>query len=187
MLATAACDRSDALVTPGAGSATPPVTAPDRVRDTDDELARVAREEIPGFAGYYLQNDGTPVVRLVNAEQSEAAQAYVARNLGVARGHRLPLAALKASAQPLVLPAAYDFAQLKDWSEQLNPLLQRGDVYLIDVDEVGNRVLLGVADANAIGAVRTEAARLGIPAAAIGVQTQPRPEMRATVRDRFTT
>ncbi|HYR10672.1 MAG TPA: hypothetical protein VEQ60_23040, partial [Longimicrobium sp.] len=90
--------------------------------------------------------------------------------------------------QPVFLAAAYDFAQLRDWSEALHPLLSsRSDVYLIDIDEVGNRVLLGVADANAIGAVRAEAARLGIPAAAVHVQTQPRPELRATVRDRFTT
>ena len=52
---------------------------------------------------------------------------------------------------------------------------------------MGNRVLLGVADATAVGAVRAEAARLGIPAAALEVRTQPKPEPRAIVRDRFTT
>ncbi|HYH82673.1 MAG TPA: hypothetical protein VEX86_22970 [Longimicrobium sp.] len=187
LLATAACDSSDSLLTPEPGPTTTPITAPSAVRDTDDELARVAREEIPGFAGFYLASDGTPVVRVVNPEQSEAAQAYVARNLGVARAHRLPLAGLKASAEPRVLPAAYDFAQLKDWSEKLTPLLSRGDVYLVDVDEVNNRVLLGVADAGAAGVVRSEAVRLGIPAAAVGTQTQARPEQRITVRDRFTT
>jgi len=187
MLATAACDRSDALVTPQPSVPTTPISAPDRVRDTDDEQARVAREEIPGYAGYYLGTDGTPVVRVVNPEQAEAAQAYVMRNIGVARSNRLPLAAIKASAAPRVLPATYDFAQLKDWAEQLNPLLSREGVYLIDVDEVNNRVLLGVSGAGAAGVVRAEAVRLGIPADAIGTQTQAAPEVRATVRDRFTT
>src|ERR1041384_4198584 len=90
LLATAACDSSDSLLTPEP-SPTTPITAPSHVRDTDDEQARVAREEIPGYAGYYLGTDGVPVVRLVNPEQAEEAQAYVMRTIGMARSNRLPL------------------------------------------------------------------------------------------------
>ncbi|HET7464756.1 MAG TPA: hypothetical protein VFJ82_26170 [Longimicrobium sp.] len=187
LLAAAACDRQDSPVTPQAGTPSAP-TAPTRIPSTDDELARVAREEIPGFAGYYLQNDGTPVVRLVEGSQSAAAQAYVEQHLGVARASHSPLAALKARTLPLVLPAAYDFAQLKEWADQLTPLLQqRGDVYLVDVDEVNNRVLLGVGNTAGADAVRAAAQRLGIPAEAVATQTQAAPQTRATVRDRFTT
>ena len=52
-------------------------------------------------------------------------------------------------------------------------------MYLVDVDEVGNRVLLGVADAAAAGAVRAEAARLGIPAAAVAHADAGPPRSRA--------
>jgi hypothetical protein len=179
----AACDTPDAPVGPQPDDAAMS-RAPQSFRTPDDEFARVARAEVPGFAGFYLQDDGTPVVRLVDPSQRGAAQRYLAQELIRARAGRRA----GAPAQPVFIGAAYDFAQLKEWSESLHPLLSsRADVYLIDVDEVGNRVLLGVADATAIGAVRAEAARLGIPAAAVEVRTQPKPEPRATVRDRFST
>ncbi|HET7233132.1 MAG TPA: hypothetical protein VFJ16_24190 [Longimicrobium sp.] len=185
MLATAACDRQDTPAGPGAGSPAFNNAAPQaQFRTSDDEFARAARAEAPGFAGFYLQGDGTPVIRLTDPSQRGAAQRYLARELAAARRGRHA----NAAAQPIFLKADYDFAQLQAWAEQLTPLIQqRADVFLVDVDEVNNRVLLGVADANAGGVVRSEAARLGIPAAAVAVQTQAAPQMRATVRDRFTT
>lgn len=183
LLATAACD-STPPVGPDARDAALNRAAPQGALHTpDDEFARAARAEVPGFAGFYLQDDGTPVVRLVDPSQRGAAQRYLAQHFVRARGGRHA----GAPQQPVFVPAAYDFAQLHDWSEALHPLLGRGDVFLIDVDEAQNRVLVGVADATAIAAVRAQAASLGMPGAALHVQTQPRPQTRATVRDRFTT
>jgi hypothetical protein len=184
LLATAACDSSDAPVGPDAGDAAVNRAAPQASFHTpDDEFARVSRAEVPGFAGFYLQDDGTPVVRLVDPSQRGAAQRYLAQEFIRARsGHHKG-----APQQPVFLAAAYDFAQLKGWSESLHPLLTRNDVFLIDVDEVQNRVLVGVADAGAVSAVRAEGTRLGIPAAALEVKTQPRPQVRASLRDRQTT
>ena len=181
LLVTAACDSSDKLVSPDAGDAAPDrAAAQASFRTPDDEFARVSRAEVPGFAGFYLQPDGTPVVRLVDQGQRGAAQRYLAQEFARARRGRHA----SAPQQPVFLSAAYDFAQLKEWAEQLTPLMSsRGDVYLVDVDEVQNRVLLGVADATATGAVRAEAARLGIPAAAVATQTQERPQARASLRD----
>jgi hypothetical protein len=186
LVLAAACDTPDAPVGPEtSGPALDRASAPGQIRTPDDEFARAARAEVPGFAGFYLRDDGTPVVRLVDPSQRGAAQRYLAQELIRVRGGRHAGVAT----QPVFVGAAYDFAQLRDWSEALHPLLssRSSDVFLIDIDEVHNRVLVGVADATATGAVRAEAARLGIPAAALHVQTQPRPEMRATVRDRFTT
>jgi hypothetical protein len=183
LLAAAACDSAPP-VGPDARDASLNRAAPQGALHTpDDEFARVARAEVPGFAGFYLQNDGTPVVRLVDPSQRGAAQRYLAQHLVRARSGRHA----GAPQQPVFVQSAYDFAQLHDWSESLHPLLNRGDVFLIDVDEAQNRVLVGVADATAIAAVRAQAASLGMPAAALHVQTQPRPQTRATVRDRFTT
>jgi hypothetical protein len=183
LMFTAACDSAE-LVSPDPGAAPQLAAAPQaQVRTSDDEWARASRAEAPGFAGFYLQDDGTPVVRLVDGTKRGEVQRYIAQQIASARRGRNA----GAPQQPVFLAAAHDFAQLKEWSEQLHPLLSRSDVYLIDVDEVGNRVSLGVADATAIGAVRSEAARLGIPASAVNVVTQGRPEPRATVRDRFTT
>jgi hypothetical protein len=183
LLLTAACDSSEPPAGPRPDGPASQAVPQQPQWTPDHEFARAARAEVPGFAGYYLQNDGTPVVRLVDPGQRGAAQRYLAQHFIRDRvGRRAG-----APQQPVFLKAAYDFAQLNEWSEKLHPMLARNDVYLIDVDEVGNRVLLGVADATAIGAVRAEAARLGIPAAAVHVQTQARPEVRALVRDRFTT
>jgi hypothetical protein len=185
LLATAACESSDVPVGPEPGDAVANRAAPQgAIHTPDDEFARVSRAEVPGFAGFYLREDGTPVVRLTDPSQRGAAQRYLAQEFVRARRGRHA----DAPTQPVFLDAAYDFAQLKDWAEALTPLIStRDDVFLVDVDEVENRVMLGVADATATGAVRAEAARLGIPAAAVHVQTQPRPQMRASLRDRQTT
>ena len=185
LLATAACEQSDAPLGPQpSDAAVRAAAAPQSFRTPDDEFARASRAEVPGFAGFYLKADGTPVVRLVDPSQRGAAQRYLAQEFIRARNGRHK----GAPTQPEFIPAAYDFAQLKDWAEALTPLMStRDDVFLVDVDEVENRVLLGVADAAAGGAVRGEAARLGIPAAAVAVQTQAKPQVRASLRDRQTT
>jgi hypothetical protein len=184
LLAAAACDAPEAPVGPDAGGPSAQA-AQARFHTPDDEFARVARAEVPGFAGYYLRDDGTPVIRLTDPGQRGAAQRYLAQELVRVRSGRRA----GAPAQPVFEQAAHDFAQLKDWAEALHPLLQQrpGDVFLIDVDEVHNRVLVGVADARAVADVRAEGARLGIPASALHAQPQPAPQARATVRDRFTT
>jgi hypothetical protein len=183
LLATAACESSDVPVGPEPADAAAS-RAPQSFRTPDDEFARASRAEAPGFAGFYLREDGTPVIRLVDGARRGEVQRYLAQELAAARRGRHA----DAPQQPVFVPAAYDFAQLKDWAEALTPLIStRDDVFLVDVDEVENRVMLGVADATATGAVRAEAARLGIPAAAVHVQTQPRPQMRASLRDRQTT
>ena len=185
LLFAAACDSADAPVGPQpADPSLDRAAAQQAWRTPDDEFARAARAEAPGLAGFYLRDDGTPVVLLTDPAQRGAVHRYLAQELADARRGRLA----GAPQQPVFVKAAYDFAQLKGWADQLTPLLSsRGDVYLVDVDEAHNRVLLGVADATATGAVRAEAARLGIPATAVATQTQAAPAMRATVRDRFTT
>ena len=184
LLFTAACDTSDQPVSPQPGSPSLNNAAPQgAIHTPDDEFARVSRAEVPGFAGFYLDTDGSPVIRLKDQGQRGAAQRYLAQEIAAAHRGRLAMA----PRQPKFLPAEYDFAQLKGWAEQLTPLMsQRGDVYLVDVDEVNNRVLLGVADATATGAVRAEAARLGIPANAVATQLQQAPAPRASLRDRQT-
>lgn len=183
LLFTAACESSDVPVAPQPADAAAS-RAPQSFHTPDDEFARASRAEAPGFAGFYLQEDGTPVIRLTDQTKRGEVQRYLAQELASARSGRRA----NAQQQPVFVPAAYDFAQLKDWAEQLTPLMaSRGDVYLVDVDEVGNRVLLGVADATATGAVRAEAARLGVPANAVATQTQQAPQTRASLRDRQAT
>jgi hypothetical protein len=182
-LLAAACDTPDAPLAPDADAGLNRAAPQAAFHTPDHEFARVARAEVPGFAGFYLKDDGTPVVRLTDPGQRGAAQRYLAQHLIAARRGRHA----GAPTQPEFVNASYDFAQLHEWAEAITPLLQRNpDVFLVDVDEVQNRVLVGVADAAATAAVRAEAARLGIPGGALGVQTQQRPQTRAILQDRFT-
>ena len=179
VIASAACDSFESPAGGEPGDATLNRGAPPAGATLDDEFERLARTEIPGFAGFYLQDDGTPVVRLVDQRQRGAAERYLATRLAGLRGGRTA----NAPGRPVFRDAAYDFAQLKGWSIKVHTLLSRGDVYTIDVDEVENRVRVGVRDAAAVAAVRAHGTQMGIPAAALHVETQPRPEFRATVRD----
>jgi hypothetical protein len=150
---------------------------PPRQRWTsDDEFARVARAEVPGFAGYYFDDDGTPVILLKDHRQREAAERYLAPQLARARRGN------PGAPGPVVRKVTHDFAELKGWFEDLLKM-DRDDVHMLDVDEVENKVFIGVRDEAAIRAVRREAARLGVPPGALKVEVRQRPKPRITLRD----
>lgn len=181
-LTSAACDGERSINEPGDAQANrvPAAAAAPQARwSTDDEFARAAREEAPGFAGFYLQEDGTPVILVKNGRERGAAQRYLAGLLAESRKGRHA----RAPQAPVFRTAEYDFAELKGWFDQLDGLLQRDDVILMDVDEVNNRVLVGVRDGAAVREVRAAAADRGVPAAALHVEVRPRTANRATVQD----
>ena len=72
----AACDSSE-LVSPDP-AVVDPVGPKVQVKTSDDEFARASRAEAPGFAGFYLDEDGTPVIRLVDTGKGAAARQYLA-------------------------------------------------------------------------------------------------------------
>lgn len=153
-----------------------------RVWTSDDEFARVARAEVPGFAGYYLDSDGTPVILLKDHRQKQAAESYLATLLEDARkglGGGAPRAAV-------IRKVTHDFADLKGWADRVRPLMAREDVFMLDVDEVGNKVFVGVLDQAAVRLVRREAARLGVPPGVLRVEVRPVPAPRITLAERTT-
>jgi hypothetical protein len=147
---------------------------------SDDEFARVARAEVPGFAGFYLDDDGTPVILLKDMKQRHAAELYLTaelENIFETTGYRAPI----------FRKVPHDFADLKGWFNKLNAALMtpsRRDVYSLDVDEVQNRVFVGVRDEAAIRSVRREAARLGVPPGKIRVEIRGRDRMLIGLRER---
>ena len=144
--------------------------------NSDDEYARVSRAEVPGFAGFYLEDDGTPVILLKDHRQEAVAKRYLAQATRSGRRAGAPPA-------PVIRRVTHDFATLKGWFDTLLPLLERDDVYMLDIDEVGNRVSMGVRDQNAIGLVRREAALLRVPPAVLSLEIRPAPEERATLQE----
>jgi hypothetical protein len=146
---------------------------------SDDEFARVARAEVPGFAGYYFDMTGTPIILVKDHRQGKAAARYVAPLLAQAsRGRNAgPLKA------PIIRKVAHDFAELKGWFDQLDGLMPRDGVYSLDVDEVGNRISVGVRDDAVIRSIRREAARLRVPPGILAFRIERPAELRITLQD----
>ena len=142
----------------------------------DDEYDRIAREEIPGFAGYYLDENQNPVVLLKDPSQRSAAETWA-----VARTGELGLS----TGAVVIKPASYDFTQLKQWRDKVLPtVFNRDDFVSLDIDEVGNRLRIGVDVAVSVSAIETQIADMGIPTPAVLVEVQPRTELRKKLTDR---
>jgi hypothetical protein len=172
-LLAAACGD---LPTPTASERTlarPSLSAADGSWTSDDEYERIAREEIPGFAGYVVEADGTPVVMLVDPGQRPAAERWARGQGARAASH----------AQVRVRKAQWDFATLREWQQKLIPLMDEGVVFASDVDEARNRVWLAVETGADAGRARAQAARLGVPVGMLDVEVRSKPRPRATLSD----
>jgi hypothetical protein len=136
-----------------------------------DRLART----VPGFGGFFLDESDRPTAFLTDdVNRGAAMQALNAelRQMGLSRG------------DVRVLPAAYRWSELSAWHEQgTGAALGVDGVVWTDADESSNRVRIGVADLVAMGRVRAEMARLGIPAGALLVERADPIENMVGLRD----
>jgi hypothetical protein len=136
-----------------------------------DRLART----IPGFGGFFLDESDRPTAFLTDdVNRGAAMQALNAelRQMGLSRG------------DVRVLPAAYRWSELSAWHEQgTGAALGVDGVVWTDADESSNRVRIGVADLSAMGRVRAEMARLGIPAGALLIERADPIENMVGLRD----
>lgn len=136
----------------------------------EQEFAEVS-DTVPEFAGAYYDQTGALIIQLVNP--SPAGVQKVVRQLE-RRGRRVE--------RPTARAALHGFTELVQWRQQIRSVLPAG-VYSLDVDEVSNKLQLGVFDMSIGASVRAAAVRVGIPAAAIEVVKSPRPGLRQTLRD----
>ncbi|MDY7229365.1 hypothetical protein [Hyalangium rubrum] len=122
----------------------------------DEEFTRIA-QEVPGFGGYYYDDSGALNVVLTQP----SLQLDAARELLSARR-------VEGSGSMVVQQGQYDFVELSRWRDRLDAEMLSSLIFT-DVDEVRNRVAVGVSPA-----VRAELeaalARLLIPAAAVIIQ-----------------
>jgi hypothetical protein len=131
---------------------------------------------VPGFGGFYLDQQGTPVVYLKSASQRATAERALAPFL-----QRQGLAA----AQLQVRPARYDWAQLEDWHSRVSPeVLSVPGAVFVDADEASNRVTIGL-ERGAVARARGVVARLGIPEEAVNFQETQPIRMVATLRSKI--
>lgn len=150
-----------------------------KIWTSDDEFARASRAEVPGFAGFYFEEDGTPVILLKDHRQRATAERYLARELADAA-----VGGVGSLRAPVVRKVTHDFADLKGWFDKLQVLMAREDVHMLDVDEVGNRVFVGVSNEAAVRLVRREAARLQVPPGVLNVEIREPFQMQLTLQEK---
>jgi len=89
----------------------------------DEEYARKA-EEVPGFGGLYLDEDGVTHIYLTDVSREKEVQDWAAR-VTVQQGD-------------------YDFRDLFAWKDEVRPLLAERGAVTLDIDERRNRLVFGV-------------------------------------------
>jgi hypothetical protein len=124
---------------------------------------------VPAFAGYYLEGENL-VVSVTDSTKSEAAEGAVRQVLAAT----IPAKAARRLAQPSMVGrrAQYTFLQLRDWRDQIAQGVFYGlaDATSIDLDEVSNRVVLGLASEAGRGELESWLARSAIPTGAVKIQ-----------------
>ena len=145
------------------------------VQQSEDPVALV--RSVPGFGGFFLDEDGAPTVYLRDVSRRAEAE----RALGPW------LQAQGLGASPLqVRRGDFDWPSLERWQVDAGreALAMRGAVW-VDADEARNRVTIGVERGTSAAAVRSAVARLGVPAEAVVIQEAEPVRLAATLRDRI--
>jgi len=147
----------------------------------DDRLARLA-EEIPGFGGIFLEEDGELSVYLVGGE----AATQSVEEIGATIARALDWEEFRLGAKGIrILPGQYDFRQLKEWHDRLFPhIFDIGGVILTDIDEARNRLRIGVENESAAEVVIQTLISLSVPREAVIVEIVEPILPMATLQDR---
>jgi hypothetical protein len=125
-----------------------------------------AERRIPGFGGFFLDEDGLPAVYMM-PEASQAAAEVVFADYLAELG--LPESEVR------VLDGRYEWRSLNAWqtSATAEALAVEGSVF-VDSDETSNRVRIGVEDSTAEAKVLAALAKAGVPEEAVYIdQVEP--------------
>src|SRR6185503_2274123 len=130
----------------------------------DDEDARIDREELIGYAGSFLdRNTGEIVVRVRGEIPAPGVmEQFAARHANRFSGHRARWET-----------ADYGFSELKGYFDLLARDVKAFNGTFLDVDEVANRVRVGIHAASDIATLNAVLASRGIPRAAIVTEIAP--------------
>ena len=143
--------------------------APEEIVTSDDEWARIAREEIPGYAGHYKDKSGAVIVALADTTNTASKMSKFEQHFGQLRGARR------------TKKVDYDFNYLHQLHDSLESNLRvatlKGNataksVTTVDIDEVRNRLVIGVWPQAGVGAMRQWLSTVGIPERAVIVDAQ---------------
>ena len=131
---------------------------------SDDEEARIAREEIPGYAGSVIERDGTRTIMLADTSNLSEKLARARARFDADRGY--PIGRVRR--------VTHSFDQLKRTRDLI---VARGlgstRWSLFDVDERVNRVVVGVADESQVGVARQAIRDMGIAESMVDIEVVP--------------
>lgn len=169
-----ACSDTGQPTVPSDPSEEPSLRAAQGEVTHPNELAR----GVKGFGGFFLDEQGVPTIYLKDAAQKE--------NAGRALGRYFRAAGINPS-QLRVVRGQFDWTELERWfALASSDLLALPGTVFADADEANNRVTIGIErGSGAQGAVRSAAARLGIPAEAVLIKEMEPVRFAATLRDAF--
>jgi hypothetical protein len=164
LLVTLSCAASDGTAPVTTSSGRPQATLlQNEIRPGEERFVRMA-EVVPGFAGYYYDDNGSLVVESTNASAEAAARSSaqaVLRDLPPQRGR----------ADVVFRSVQYTFSQLAAWRDEISrDFLGTAGLLSVDADEVRNRVTLGVDDAAQIPLLMAAIAKTTIPIAALAFE-----------------
>jgi hypothetical protein len=160
----AACERSPTPAEKNPSSRSRKLVALDTAWTVDDEFARIARDEVPGFGGFFRDSAGDAVIYLKDLRWASAAAALAARFGGAAER---PLRSLATHSTHVRL-ARYDYVELKAWRDVLRRRLPAiPGVATLDVDETRNRIAIGTGRPALRGAVTRVLDAVGVSRAAV--------------------
>ncbi|MEJ7759572.1 MAG: hypothetical protein WKF55_08255 [Gemmatimonadaceae bacterium] len=179
-----ACNDSSAPVQPEPKRASSTVVSeqPARWHRTSDDEFEYLETRIPGFGGYYLNAAGQLEGYLTDPAKASSAKRILIEELA-GRTFRTRFGRADVSLLSFK-PARYSFSQLRKWRQAVNSLASSiPGLASTDVDQVQNRVRVGVADAAAAANWR-EALKALLPDAALEIAVVGMPTNLLMLTDR---
>ena len=150
-------------------------------RPQEDWFHAIAAEA-PSFSGFYFER-GELVVGMTDLADSLRAFAAVAKfgPSGPGTTHR----GLGRTGHTRAARAPWSFLELARWRDALFPeLMEMEEVEYLDLDEQGNRVLVGVGNPAVTSAVLALARRMSVPIGALAVDSTTPMRLQVDLSDR---
>lgn len=149
-------------VEPSAQFAAAGPPAPRDVFGQDAEFLQLA-DSIPGFAGLYVAADGDVVAQLADLGQRSRATAVLGRLVERKRSQLRGRDGIPLSARIRHHQVKYNFIQLVAFKRAIKPLHSSIKIVYVDIDEVTNRLSLGVRGPEDKSRFEAALAQLGVP------------------------
>ena len=137
----------------------------ERSPDDDDRWVRVARTVPGGFGGYFVRDGGTEVIYL--REPEKRSDAIAALNVHHIMGTMIGPDAIAERGR-------WDYVQLYEWYRYLTSRVHERGITSTDLDEMRNRIHIGVEDETSRGRLEAQFAALGVPCFLVEIEIEQR-------------